>query len=140
MTTVGIEALNIFAGTCYLDVEKLANHRGLDTARFDNLLMKEKTVALPYEDPVTFGVNAAKPLIDALSPEERDRIETGHHLHRVRVRLRQVDEHVLPRPARAEPQLPALRDQERLLLGCRRPADGGQLRPVAEPRRGRRPW
>ncbi len=28
MTTVGIEALNIFAGTCYLDVEKLANHRG----------------------------------------------------------------------------------------------------------------
>nr|UOL51491.1 hydroxymethylglutaryl-CoA synthase family protein [Streptomyces sp.] len=75
MTTVGIEAMNVFAGTCHVDVEKLATHRGLDTARFDNLLMKEKTVALPYEDPVTFGVNAAKPLIDALSPEERDRIE-----------------------------------------------------------------
>ncbi|NGO11408.1 hydroxymethylglutaryl-CoA synthase family protein [Streptomyces sp. HC44] len=75
MTTVGIEAMNIFAGTCYLDVEKLAIHRGLDTARFDNLLMKEKSVALPYEDPVTFGVNAAKPLIDAMSPEERDSIE-----------------------------------------------------------------
>jgi len=38
-------------------------------------MMKEKTVALPYEDPITFGVNAAKPLIDALSPEEKDRIE-----------------------------------------------------------------
>lgn len=43
--------------------------------RFDNLLMKQKTVALPYEDPITFGVNAAKPIIDALSPEEKDRIE-----------------------------------------------------------------
>ncbi|MDQ4039347.1 MAG: hydroxymethylglutaryl-CoA synthase family protein [Actinomycetota bacterium] len=75
MKTVGIEALNIFAGTCHLDVVKLAHHRGLDTARFENLLMKEKTVALPYEDPVTFGVNAAKPLIDELSAEERDRIE-----------------------------------------------------------------
>jgi polyketide biosynthesis 3-hydroxy-3-methylglutaryl-CoA synthase-like enzyme PksG len=75
MKTVGIEALNVFAGSCYLDVKKLAIHRGLDTARFDNLLMKEKAVALPYEDPVTFGVNAAKPLIDALSPEQRDSIE-----------------------------------------------------------------
>lgn len=75
MILVGIEAMNVFAGTAYLDVEKLANHRKLDTTRFKNLLMKEKTVALPYEDPITFGVNAAKPLIDALSPEAKDRIE-----------------------------------------------------------------
>ena len=75
MKTVGIEAINVFAGTTYLDVEKLAEHRGLDTTRFKNLLMKEKTVALPYEDPITFGVNAAKPLIDALSLDEKERIE-----------------------------------------------------------------
>ncbi|HEX9627867.1 MAG TPA: hydroxymethylglutaryl-CoA synthase family protein [Acidiferrobacterales bacterium] len=75
MNYVGIEAMNVFAGTTYLDVNKLAEHRNLDIARFKNLLMKEKTVALPYEDPVTFGVNAAKPLIDALSPEEKDRVE-----------------------------------------------------------------
>lgn len=75
MLTVGIESMNIFAGTASLDVKKLAEHRNLDTARFDNLLMKEKTVALPYEDPITFGVNAAKPIIDALSPEEKDRVE-----------------------------------------------------------------
>ncbi len=43
--------------------------------RFANLLMKEKTVPLPYEDPITFGVNAARPLIDAMSPDEKDRIE-----------------------------------------------------------------
>lgn len=75
MITVGIEAMNIFGGTAYLDVEELAAHRKLDNRRFENLMMKEKTVALPYEDPVTFGVNAAKPIIDSLSEEEKDRIE-----------------------------------------------------------------
>ncbi|WP_278287511.1 hypothetical protein [Ruminiclostridium josui] len=63
MVPVGIEALNVFGGTAYLDVMQLAEHRKLDTARFENLLMKEKTVALPYEDPITFGVNAAKRLL-----------------------------------------------------------------------------
>ncbi|RSZ60419.1 hydroxymethylglutaryl-CoA synthase family protein [Massilia atriviolacea] len=75
MSIVGIEAMNLFAGTAFLDVTKLAAHRQLDMSRFENLLMKEKTVALPYEDPITFAVNAAKPIVDALSPEEKDRIE-----------------------------------------------------------------
>ena len=75
MTAVGIEAINVFAGSAYVDVGKLARHRQLDPARFANLLMKEKTVALPYEDPITFGVNAARPLVEALSPAERERIE-----------------------------------------------------------------
>ncbi|WP_067499190.1 hydroxymethylglutaryl-CoA synthase family protein [Actinoplanes sp. TFC3] len=75
MTSAGIEAMNVFAGTAYIDVAKLAAHRGLDTARFHNLLMQEKSVALPYEDPVTYGVNAAKPLLDAMTPADRDRIE-----------------------------------------------------------------
>ena len=75
MQRVGIEMLNIFGGSAYLDVDQLASHRGLDKTRFDNLLMKEKSVALPYEDPVSLGVNAAKPIIDALSDSEKDRIE-----------------------------------------------------------------
>lgn len=75
MSVVGIEAINVFAGSAFVDVEKLAMHRGLDMTRFANLLMKEKTVALPYEDPISFGVNAARPLIEAMTPEERDRIE-----------------------------------------------------------------
>jgi polyketide biosynthesis 3-hydroxy-3-methylglutaryl-CoA synthase-like enzyme PksG len=75
MTAVGIEAINIFTGSAFVDVEKLARHRHLDATRFTNLLMKQKTVALPYEDPVSFGINAARPLIDAMTPEERDRIE-----------------------------------------------------------------
>lgn len=67
--------MNLYGGSAYVDVLELARHRRLDTARFDNLLMKQKSVALPYEDPVTFAVNAAKPLIDALPEAERDRIE-----------------------------------------------------------------
>ncbi len=73
--SVGIEAMNAFAGRACIDVEKFAHHRNLDMTRFANLLMKEKSVALPYEDPITFGVNAAKPLLDAMSQQERDRIE-----------------------------------------------------------------
>jgi polyketide biosynthesis 3-hydroxy-3-methylglutaryl-CoA synthase-like enzyme PksG len=75
MRTVGIEAINVFGGTAYLDVEELAQHRQLDTARFKNLLMKEKTVSLLNEDPISFAVNAAKPILDTLSEEEKDRIE-----------------------------------------------------------------
>jgi polyketide biosynthesis 3-hydroxy-3-methylglutaryl-CoA synthase-like enzyme PksG len=75
MNPVGIEAVNAFVGSAYVNVEKLAKRRNLDSARFTNLLMKEKTVALPYEDPITFGLNAAKPLVDSLSPEGKDRIE-----------------------------------------------------------------
>jgi 3-carboxymethyl-3-hydroxy-acyl-[acp] synthase len=75
MSLVGIEAMNIFGGTAHLDVTELADHRRLDSVRFKNLLMKEKTVALLSEDPVTFAVNAAKPLVEALSPEQKNRIE-----------------------------------------------------------------
>src|ERR1700722_220557 len=75
MTSVGIEAINVFGGSAYVNVEKLAGHRKLDATRFKNLLMKEKTIALPYEDPITFGLNAARPLIEAMTPDEKDRIE-----------------------------------------------------------------
>ncbi|WP_217563168.1 hydroxymethylglutaryl-CoA synthase family protein [Paenibacillus sp. GbtcB18] len=75
MVQVGIEAMNVFGGTAYLDVLELAKHRNLDTARFENLLVTEKAVALPFEDPITYGVNAAKPIVDALSQAEKDRIE-----------------------------------------------------------------
>jgi len=67
--------MNIFGGTACLDVHQLVQHRGLDDRRFANLLMKEKSVALPHEDPVTYAVNAARPMIDTLSALERERIE-----------------------------------------------------------------
>ncbi|HTR88004.1 MAG TPA: 3-hydroxy-3-methylglutaryl-ACP synthase, partial [Reyranella sp.] len=67
--------MNLFAGSAVVDVMQLAAWRKHDTTRFENLLMKQKSVALPYEDPVTFAVNAAKPIVDALPEAERDRIE-----------------------------------------------------------------
>lgn len=75
MTPVGIEAINLYGGSAIVDVMELAAHRKLDTVRFDNLLMKQKSVALPFEDPVTFAVNAAMPVVDRLTEAEKDRIE-----------------------------------------------------------------
>nr|BAP05578.1 CalT [uncultured Candidatus Entotheonella sp.] len=74
-TPAGIELMNFFGGLAYLDVRKLAEHRELDTTRFENLLMKQKAVAMPYEDPITLGINAAKPILDRMSEAEKDRIE-----------------------------------------------------------------
>lgn len=71
----GIEAINFYGGTAYLDVFELAKYRNLDMKRFENLLMRERTVPMPYEDPISLGVNAAKPIIDNLSDEEKNKIE-----------------------------------------------------------------
>ena len=72
---VGIEAIHAYMGPAFLDVRTLFEKRDLNLDRFDNLMMHQKAVGLPCGDPVTNGVNAAKPIIDALSEEEKGRIE-----------------------------------------------------------------
>ena len=72
---VGIEAINIYGGSTYLDVVTLFNERKLDLGRFNNLLVDQKAVGLPCEDTITNAVNAAKPIIDQLNDEERNSIE-----------------------------------------------------------------
>ena len=72
---VGIESINAYIGQASLNIRTLFKERGLDLARFDNLMMEKKSVGLPCEDPVTNAVNAAKPIIDALSDHDRNRIE-----------------------------------------------------------------
>ena len=67
----GIEDVSFYGGSACLDVNQLAENRGLDRERFDNLLMKEKAVALPFEYPVSFAINAARPLLSRLSPEDK---------------------------------------------------------------------
>lgn len=57
MVAAGIEAMNVFGGSACVDVMELARHRELAPARVENLLMREKAVALPYEDAITYGVN-----------------------------------------------------------------------------------
>ena len=48
---------------------------GIDQRRFDNLVINEKSVALACEDPITFAVNAAKPVVDSLSSKEKNDVE-----------------------------------------------------------------
>lgn len=75
MVKAGIEAMNAYCGSAALDVSELARYRNLDNERFKNLLMKEKTVPMPYEDPISNGVNAAKPILDTLSDAEKESID-----------------------------------------------------------------
>lgn len=73
--SVGIEAINVYGGPTFLDVRTLFEARGLDLERFENLMMYRKAVALVCEDPVTNGVNAALPIVNALDPKSRGDIE-----------------------------------------------------------------
>lgn len=72
MIKAGIEAMNVYCGSASLNVAELARHRHLDNDRFENLLMKEKTVPMPYEDSISNGVNAAKPIIERLGDKKND--------------------------------------------------------------------
>jgi polyketide biosynthesis 3-hydroxy-3-methylglutaryl-CoA synthase-like enzyme PksG len=72
---IGIDDLHLYAGCAYVDLSQLAAWRGLDPERFEKLLMHRKTVALPFEDPISFAVNAAYPLVNRLSEEEKQQIE-----------------------------------------------------------------
>jgi len=90
-------------------------------------LMKEKDRSSAYEDPVSFGVNAAKPLVAGhASRRSGDRIEYGDHLHGVR---RSTSEspmsNVLPQVAGSETKLPPLRSEERPAIRVWPAPDGG---------------
>lgn len=71
----GIEALNVHCGYAYATVPELFRGRGLDPGRIENLMMTRRSIGLPCEDPVTNAVNAALPIVAALSDEERAGIE-----------------------------------------------------------------
>ncbi|WP_434739709.1 hydroxymethylglutaryl-CoA synthase family protein [Micromonospora sp. SH-82] len=74
-TPVGIESIHVYPGRACLDVGDLFAARGLDPGRITNLMMDRRSVSLPCEDQVTHAVNAAKPLVDALTPQQRAGIE-----------------------------------------------------------------
>lgn len=74
-TKVGIEALNVYCGVAQIPVTTMFEARNLDTDRLKNLMMVKRAISLPYEDPITNAVNAAKPIIDQLTDDERNSIE-----------------------------------------------------------------
>ena len=64
--TIGIEKLGVYPCTLSLDIADLCAARGLDAANFcDRLFCDERSVMGPFEDVVTLGVNAAKPMLTA---------------------------------------------------------------------------
>ena len=76
MKIAGIESLGVYLGAASLSAKLLGEHRNLDIDRvINNLIIREKSVALPFEDPVSNAVNAAKTVVDKLSPEEKARID-----------------------------------------------------------------
>ena len=64
--TYGIEWLNVYGGRVAVPVAEILRGRGLDPDRFDAVLPRDaaRSVALPFEDPVTHGANAARPILD----------------------------------------------------------------------------
>lgn len=70
-SAVGIEQLNVYGGSCYLDQRTLAVARGLDPDRIvSDFLIERRAVNPPFEDVITMAVNAATPLLSQVDPAE----------------------------------------------------------------------
>ena len=60
----GIENLNVYPCTFALEMARLCEARGHDLADIrDTMMIDERSVNAPWEDPVTMAVNAARPLV-----------------------------------------------------------------------------
>ncbi len=72
MNRVGIEKINIYGTSCYLDMRRLAQARGKDPDKVvSDYLINRRSFNPPYEDTVSMGVNAAKAIV---SEEDKDSI------------------------------------------------------------------
>ncbi len=70
---VGIEKLRAYPGSLALAMPALCAARGRDVADIrDTMMTDERSLNVPWEDPVTMAVNAARPMLT-----ERDRAEIG---------------------------------------------------------------
>ena len=68
---IGIEKINVYAGSLVLDIEKLAIARNRDVKFFkEELMLDSKSQNVDYEDVITMAVNAAKPIISEQDKED----------------------------------------------------------------------
>lgn len=72
---VGIELLNPYLCRAFVDIKKVAISKGIYSERFDKLLMLNKSIHFPFEDPVSCAVNALKPILSQLSSDQKERID-----------------------------------------------------------------
>ncbi len=67
---IGIEKLNLYGSSLFLDQVKLAQARGYDPEKVvKDFLINSRTVIPPFEDTVTLGANAASPLLDSIDKD-----------------------------------------------------------------------
>lgn len=70
---VGIEKLRAYPGSLALSMATLCEARGREPGELrDTMMIDERSLNVPWEDPVTMAVNAALPMLS-----ERDRAEIG---------------------------------------------------------------
>lgn len=71
--SVGIESLRVWPSTLSMDMARLVAARGGDVTEVrDRMLIDERSLNPPWEDPVTMAVNAAR---DLLTPGNRKRVK-----------------------------------------------------------------
>ncbi len=71
MRKIGIEAINAYGSSLFLDQTKLAGARGRDPEKVvRDFLIETRALNPPWEDTITMGANAAKPLLEYVSPED----------------------------------------------------------------------
>ncbi len=72
MNKVGIEKINMYGASLYLDQKELAVARGKDPSKVvEDFLINTRSLNPPYEDTITMGANAAKPM---LTEQDKDDI------------------------------------------------------------------
>ncbi|MEM9005302.1 MAG: hydroxymethylglutaryl-CoA synthase [Cyanobacteria bacterium P01_F01_bin.86] len=64
MMKVGIDDLNIYGSTLSIDISEIKSARGFTDKEFNKIRFDRRSVIPTYEDSVTLGINAAKPIVD----------------------------------------------------------------------------
>jgi hydroxymethylglutaryl-CoA synthase len=70
MRRIGIEKINIYGSSLILDQKKLAEARGMDPQKVvADFLIDTRSVNPLYEDTVTMGANAARPMLEGVDTQ-----------------------------------------------------------------------
>ncbi len=71
----GIDDMSIYASALAIDSPVIAQKRGIKEKSQRDVGFACRSVIPPFEDPVSLAVNAAKPLVDNLTEDEKAQIE-----------------------------------------------------------------
>jgi hydroxymethylglutaryl-CoA synthase len=71
---VGIEKINLYGGRFFVDSLELAEANGKDTRQ---VMIEQRSVTPPFEDPITLAVNAGRRLLDGTDPTDIELLMVG---------------------------------------------------------------